>query len=79
MKKLEKSLSEYISRKKSQDECSGFVDGYEQAIKDSNAPELLEAIQYYFDVLEEVRGDDWNKKPDHVLSKMINAINKATL
>lgn len=42
------------------------------------APELLEAIKYYFDVLEEVRGEDWDKKPDHVLSKMINAINKAT-
>lgn len=43
------------------------------------APELLDAIKYYFDVLEEVRGKDWNKSPDHVLSKMINAINKATL
>lgn len=42
------------------------------------APELLEALIYYFDVLEEVRGQDWNDKPDHVLIKMINAVNKAT-
>ena len=42
------------------------------------APELLGAIQYYFDVLEEVRGPAWNEKPDHVLGKMINAIQKAT-
>ena len=42
------------------------------------APDLLEAIQYYFDVLEEVRGKDFALKPDHVLSKMINAVKKAT-
>lgn len=42
------------------------------------APDLLEAIQYYFDVLEEVRGKNWNEKPDHVLSKMLNAVKKAT-
>jgi hypothetical protein len=42
------------------------------------APELLEALQYYFDVLDEVRGKDWAEKPDHVLSKMINAVKKAT-
>lgn len=41
MKKLEKSLNEYISRKKSQDECSGFVDGYEKALEDSNAAGML--------------------------------------
>lgn len=41
------------------------------------APDLLDAIQYYFDVLEEVRGEDWAQKPDHVLSKMIAAVNKA--
>jgi len=44
----------------------------------SAAPDLLEAIQYYFDVLEEVRGKDFALKPDHVLSKMINAVKKAT-
>ena len=41
------------------------------------APQLLEAILYYFDVLEEVRGKDFKDKPDHVLSKMINAVNNA--
>lgn len=41
------------------------------------APELLEALLYYFDVLEEVRGKDFKDKPDHVLSKMINAVNNA--
>lgn len=41
------------------------------------APEMYEAIQYYFSVIGEVRGADWDKKPDHVLSKMINAISKA--
>ena len=42
------------------------------------APELFEAITYYFHVLKEVRGENWDKSPDHVLSKMINAIKKAT-
>jgi hypothetical protein len=41
------------------------------------APELLEALLYYFDVLEEVRGKDFKDKPDHVLSKMIKAVEKA--
>jgi hypothetical protein len=43
----------------------------------SAAPDLLDAIQYYFEVLEEVRGKDWDSKPDHVLSKMIAAVKKA--
>ena len=42
------------------------------------APELLEAIQYYFDVLEEVRGETWADKPDHVLKKFLEAVKKAT-
>jgi hypothetical protein len=42
------------------------------------APDLLEAIQYYFDVLEEVLGKDWKEKPGHVLSKMLDAVKKAT-
>ena len=41
------------------------------------APEMLEALKYYFRVLEEVNGPDWNKRPDHVLSKMITAAAKA--
>jgi hypothetical protein len=36
---------------------------------------LREAIQYYFDVLDEVRGESWKDKPDHVLKKMIDAMN----
>jgi len=43
---------------------------------DLHNAELREAIQYYFDVLEEVRGADWKEKPDHVLAKMINAMGK---
>lgn len=42
------------------------------------APDLLEALEYYFDVLEEVRGKDWKEKPDHVMAKMLNAVSKAT-
>ena len=42
------------------------------------APELLEAIHYYFSVLKEVNGESWNDGPDHVLSKMIEASKKAT-
>lgn len=38
--------------------------------------ELKDAIQYYFDVLSEVRGSNWNEKPDHVLAKMLTAMNK---
>jgi hypothetical protein len=40
------------------------------------APDLLNAIQYYFDVLEEVRGKDFDKHPNHVLAKMLNAVKK---
>lgn len=43
------------------------------------APELLAAMQYYFDVLDEVRGEGWDLKPDHVLAKMIAAVKKAIL
>lgn len=42
------------------------------------APELLWAIEYYFNVLDEVRGENWDKNPDHVLQKMLSAFNKAT-
>jgi hypothetical protein len=42
----------------------------------AESDKLREAIQYYFDVLEEVRGADWKEKPDHVLAKMINAMGK---
>ena len=44
----------------------------------SAAPELLEALQYYFDVLKEARGKEWDTKPDHVLFKMLSAYKKAT-
>lgn len=44
----------------------------------SASPELLDAIKYYFDVLKEVRGEDWDKSPDHVLSKMLNAYKKTS-
>ena len=40
------------------------------------APDLLSAIQYYFDVLKETQRDNWDKHPDHVLSKMLNAVKK---
>jgi len=42
------------------------------------APDLLEAIKYYFDVLKEVNGPDWDKVPNHVVQKFILAYNKAT-
>lgn len=41
------------------------------------ADDLVDALEYYFSVLEEVRGKDWDKKPDHVLAKMLNAHKKA--
>ena len=41
------------------------------------APDLLEALEYYFEVLEEVRGKDWAERPDHVLAKMLKAYKKA--
>lgn len=40
----------------------------------TKADQLAEAIQYYFDMLEEVRGPDWADKPDHVLQKMLKAL-----
>lgn len=42
----------------------------------SAAPDLLDAIQYYFAVLDEAR-PGWRNSPDHVLQKMIHAVNKA--
>ena len=42
------------------------------------APDLLESIKYYFSVLQEAQGENWNKNPDHVLQKMLDAIEKAT-
>jgi hypothetical protein len=36
---------------------------------------LREAIQYYFDVLKEVNGKDFLKRPDHVIEKMLDAMN----
>lgn len=41
------------------------------------APKLLEALLYYFDVLKEVRGENWADKPDHVLVKMLDAVDEA--
>lgn len=32
------------------------------------------SIKYYFSVLESARGKDWDKKPDHVLNKFMDAI-----
>jgi len=43
----------------------------------SAAPDLLNAIQYYLDVLEEVRGKEFSKNSDHVLKKMLYAVAKA--
>ena len=34
MKSLEKSLNEYIKEKHTQEECSGFIDGYNKAYSD---------------------------------------------
>lgn len=50
----------------------------EQAKLIAAAPDLLNAIQYYFDVLSEVNGENWARKPDHVLKKMLDAVKKAT-
>lgn len=41
----QKSLNQYINEKHSQEECIGFIDGYEKALKDSKAPEMFEMIQ----------------------------------
>lgn len=41
------------------------------------APKMLEAIEYYLDVLKEARGADWDKNPDHVLDKLLSAYKQA--
>ena len=41
------------------------------------APDLLRAIDYYFNVLEETRGKDWHENPDHVLQSFLSAYKKA--
>jgi hypothetical protein len=52
-------------------------EGVDNAKLITAAPKLAEAIQYYFDVLDEVRGEDWDKRPDHVLQKMLAAMSEA--
>ena len=42
------------------------------------APDLLDAIRYYIDVLDEVRGNTWREHPDHVTSKFLSVYKKAT-
>lgn len=54
-------------------ESQDFEHGQE-FVKAEVADQLAEAIQYYFDMLEEVRGPDWADKPDHVLQKMLKAL-----
>lgn len=34
MKSLEKALDKYIRQKHTTEECSGYIDGYKQAVKD---------------------------------------------
>ena len=59
-------------------ECvAEVVHGQDDANLIAAAPDLLNAIKYYFDILEEVRGKDWKDKPDHVLKKMLDAVSKA--
>ena len=45
----------------------------------SAAPYMLEAIQYYVSVLDEVRTKSWREHPDHVDKKMLEALNKAII
>lgn len=43
------------------------------------APDMIEAIKYYFRVLDEARGKDWREKPmDHVTQEFFNSYKKAT-
>ena len=59
--------------------CHNYEEEYQKydAQLIATAPELLEAIRYYFYILKEVRGEKWDENPDHVLDKFINAYNKA--
>jgi hypothetical protein len=41
MKTLEKSLGIYIKEKHTQEECSGYIDGYKQAINDMSIKSLI--------------------------------------
>ncbi len=41
------------------------------------APDLFSAIKYYFDVLKEANGINWDAFPDHTLEKMQAAFKKA--
>jgi hypothetical protein len=60
--------------------CS--LNGHHPNLKDYKklilaAPDLLRAIDYYFSVLEEAHGKDWDKNPDHVLQSFLAAYKKA--
>ena len=43
----------------------------------SAAPDLLDAIKYYFMVKNEACGVNWSKNPDHVQQKFLKAVAKA--
>jgi len=44
------------------------------AEKEKEIQELKASIQYYYNVLSEVRGKDWCVKPDHVLQRFFKAL-----
>lgn len=41
----------------------------------NNKTKSQKAIEYYLDVLDEARGENWREKPDHVGKKFLDAAN----
>lgn len=51
-KAKEKSLNQYIEEKHTQEECIGFIDGYEKALKDSKAPEMFDRLKKLVEMID---------------------------
>lgn len=59
-KAKEKSLNQYIEEKHTQEECIGFIDGYEKALKDSKVPEMFEILESVLELQKENYGSGMN-------------------
>ena len=59
-KELQISLTHYISLKHNKDECSGFIDGYKEALNIPNIKQILTEFvaQIEFDVKHETYEED---------------------
>lgn len=51
IRKREKALQQYVKERHNQDECIGFIDGYEKAIRDVKAEVIIDLLECVSDQL----------------------------